>query len=76
MAYGAIDLDMRRSRIRIVDADGTVIMDRRIDTTRLASSVCGDRAPMRILLEASTEAEWVAQTLEGLGHAVVVADPN
>lgn len=31
---------------------------------------------MRILLESSTESEWVAQYLEALGHEVVVADPN
>jgi transposase len=31
---------------------------------------------MRILLESSTESEWVAQHLEGLGHEVIVADPN
>src|SRR4029450_4472445 len=30
----------------------------------------------RILLEASTESEWVAQCLEALGHEVIVADPN
>ena len=31
---------------------------------------------MRILLEASTESEWVAQHLETLGHEVIVADPK
>lgn len=31
---------------------------------------------MRILIEASTESEWVAQHLEQMGHEVVVADPN
>ena len=31
---------------------------------------------MRILLEASTESEWVAQHLETLGHEVIVADPS
>jgi transposase len=31
---------------------------------------------MRILLEAGTESEWVAQTLEAAGHEVIVADPN
>ena len=31
---------------------------------------------MRILLEASTESEWVAQHLETLGHEVIVADPT
>ena len=30
----------------------------------------------RILLEASTDSEWVARCLEGLGHEVVMADPN
>ena len=31
---------------------------------------------MRILVEAATESEWVAQHLETLGHEVIVADPN
>ena len=31
---------------------------------------------MRILIESSTESEWVAQYLESLGHEVIVADPN
>ena len=30
----------------------------------------------RVLLEASTESEWVARLIEGLGHEAVVADPN
>lgn len=30
----------------------------------------------RIVIEASTESEWVAQCLEGFGHEVIVADPN
>jgi transposase len=77
MEYGAIDLHTRRSQVRIVAEDGTVVLDRRIDTTRSAfASLFGDRAPMRILLEASTEAEWVAQHLEALGHSVIVGDPN
>ena len=77
MEYGAIDLHMRRSQVRIVQDDGTVVLDRRIDTTREAfAGLFGDRSPMRILLEASTEAEWAAQSLEALGHTVIVADPN
>ena len=35
-----------------------------------------DRPWARILLEASTESEWVARCLEALGHEVIVADPN
>ena len=36
----------------------------------------GDRPRAKILVEASTESEWVARCLEGFGHEVVVADPN
>jgi len=38
--------------------------------------VLGNRPRARILLEASTESEWVARYLEALGHEVIVADPN
>ncbi|PTL81069.1 hypothetical protein DAT35_23330 [Vitiosangium sp. GDMCC 1.1324] len=34
------------------------------------------RSKARVLLEASTESEWVARYLEELGYEVVVADPN
>lgn len=77
MEYGAIDLHMKKSVVRIVDAEGSVVWKGRIDTRREAfARVFGDRPPMRVLLESSTESEWVAQTLEALGHEVVVADPN
>ena len=77
MEYGAIDLHTRRSQIRIVREDGTVVLDRRIDTTRAdLDGMFGRRGPMRILIESSTESEWVAAHLETRGHAVVVADPN
>jgi transposase len=77
MEYGAIDLHQRRSQIRIIDEQESVVLDRRIDTTREEfDRVCADRSRMRILLESSTESEWVAQHLERLGHEVIVADPN
>jgi transposase len=77
MEYGAIDLHTKRSQIRIVDAEGGVVVERKIDTTRAdLTQVFGGRPAMRILLESSTESEWVAQYLEGLGHEVIVADPN
>jgi transposase len=77
MEYGAIDLHLRRSQIRIIDADERVVLDRRIDTTREAfAQLFGGRARMRILLESSTESEWVAQHLETMSHEVIVADPN
>jgi len=77
MEYGAIDLHMKRSHVRIVSEDGSVIWKGRIDTRRAEfERVFASRSPMRILLESSTESEWVAQTLESMGHVVVVADPN
>lgn len=77
MEYGAIDLHTKRSQIRIVDAEGRVLLDRKVDTTRVdLERVFGLRPPLRILVESSTESEWVAQHLESLGHTVIVADPN
>jgi transposase len=77
MEYGAIDLHLRRSQVRILTEDESVVLDRRIDTTREdLTGMFGGRARMRILIESSTESEWVAQHLEGLGHEVIVADPN
>src|SRR6185369_14745992 len=76
MEYGAIDLHKKESQIRIVTEGGEII-DRRIATTRdRLTAVFWGRPPMRILLEAATESEWVAQHLETLGHEVVVADPS
>lgn len=77
MEYGAIDLHTRKSLIRIVAEDGTVILDRTISTTHEGlAQVFGDRARMRVLLETGTESEWVAQAIEAAGHEVIVADPN
>jgi transposase len=77
MEYGAIDLHTKHSQIRIVAADGAVVFERRIVThADQFAVVFGGRARMRILLESSTESEWVATCLEELGHEAVVADPN
>jgi transposase len=77
MVYGAIDLHMRHSQIRVVDESGAVLCDQRIVTSceRFVKAFDG-RGPLRILLETGTESEWVAQALEGAGHEVIVADPN
>ena len=76
MAYGAIDLHKKESQIRIVMDNGDVL-DRRIATSRdRFTAMFWGRPPMRIVMEAATESEWVAQHLEALGHDVIVADPN
>ena len=76
MEYGAIDLHKVKSQIRVVDEAGAVVLETRITTSRSEFARVFARPAMRVLVESSTESEWVAQTLEALGHAVVVADPN
>ena len=77
MVYGAIDLHMRYSQIRIIDETGAVVRDQRVVTARerLVNAFAG-MGPLRILLEAGMESEWVAQRLEAAGHEVIVVDPN
>ena len=71
-----LDLHKRESQLCVLTEEGEVI-ERRIVTSRERfTAVLGARPRARILLEASTESEWVARHLEGLGHEVIVADPN
>ncbi|HEU4590730.1 MAG TPA: IS110 family transposase [Steroidobacteraceae bacterium] len=77
MVYGAIDLHARKCQIRVVDADGHVLRERRVSTT--AEDLVGvfqGLGPVRVLVESGTESEWVAQALETAGYEVIVADPN
>ena len=77
MIYGAIDLHSRFSEVRVIDADGRVLRERRVTTTRAQLvQVLTGWGPLRGVVEASTESEWVAQALEAAGHEVVVVDPN
>lgn len=76
MDYIGIDLHKRESQICLERADGALI-ERTIQTRRdRFAAVLGGRERARILVEASTESEWVAQCLEALGHEVIVGDPN
>jgi transposase len=71
-----IDLHKRESQICIETEVGEII-EQRIRTERERfEAVFGKRPRARILIEAMTEAEWVARCLEELGHEVIVADPN
>src|SRR5688572_875615 len=70
-----IDLHKRESQLCVLSETG--MTETRIATSRSRfTAVLGERAPARVLLEASTESEWVASLIESLGHEVVVADPN
>ncbi|MEP7384706.1 MAG: hypothetical protein ABI910_23755 [Gemmatimonadota bacterium] len=71
-----IDLHKRESQRCTITTDGKRI-ECRIGTSRdLFTQTLGDLPRARILLEASTESEWVARHLDTLGHEGVVADPG
>lgn len=70
------DLHKRESQLSCQREEESVT-ELRIATTReRLTAVFESRPRARILIEASTESEWVAQHLEALGHEVIVADPN
>jgi len=71
-----LDLHKRESQLCILTTEGELVEQRIVTSRDRFTAVLGSRAPARILVEASTESEWVARHLESLGHEVVVADPN
>jgi transposase len=76
MDHIGIDVHKTDSQVCIV-GEGGELREQRVRTTpERFAAVLGERPRARILLEASTESEWVARCLEGLGHEVIVADPN
>ncbi len=76
MEHIGIDVHKVESQICILTEGGEVV-GRRIRTQRERfAAVVGGRPRAKVLIEASTESEWVARCLEELGHEVVVADPN
>ena len=71
-----LDLHQRESQLCLLTEEGEIV-ELRIRTSRERfPAVLGGRPRARILMEASTESEWVARHLESLGHEVIVADPN
>src|SRR5499426_1796204 len=71
-----MDVHKKDSQLCILSEDGE-LREQRIPTEAgRFRDVLGSRPPARILIESSTESEWVARCLEALGHEVIVADPN
>jgi transposase len=71
-----IDVHKNQSQICIITSEGEMI-EKRVSTERgRFETALSSHRGTRIVIEASTESEWVARCLEGLGHDVIVADPN
>jgi transposase len=76
MEYIGIDVHKMHSQIcRRTDTGDYEEQRIRTERHRFAA-LLGGLPRARVLLEASTESEWVARSLEELGHEVVVVDPN
>ena len=76
MDHIGIDVHKRESQIYIL-AEGGEVVEQRIRTeAERFGAVLGSRPRARIVIEASTDREWVARCLEALGPEVIVADPN
>lgn len=73
-----IGLDLHKSETQVCTlTDDGELLEQRIRTSRERfTAIFGARPPARLLVEASTESEWVARHLEALGHTVIVADPG
>ena len=72
-----IDVHKGESQICIIITPTGEVLERRIAARQERfAEVLGERPRARVLIEASTESEWVARCLEELGHEVIVADPN
>ena len=71
-----IDVHKRESQIYILAEEGEIIEQRIRGEGERFAVVLRARARARILIEASTDSEWVVRCLEALGDEVIIADPN
>ena len=76
MEHIGIDVHKNQSQICILSAEGELIEKRVATEQNQFEAAFGSHPGAQILIEASTESEWVARCLEELGHKVIVADPN
>ena len=76
MQHCGFDLAKTSSQLCLRTEDGQFVEHRLKTTREELTRFFAERPPTRILIEAATESEWVAQHLEGLGHEVIEAFPN
>ena len=72
-----MDLGDKNSRFCAIDADGNVVSEGGLATTRkaIAEKFAGLRH-CRIAIEVGTHSPWVSRLLVELGHEVIVANPR
>ena len=72
-----MDLGDKNSRFCVIDADGNVMSEGGLATTRkaIAEKFAGLHH-CRIAIEVGTHSPWVSRLLVELGHEVIVANPR
>jgi transposase len=77
MNYCGIDLGKKSSHFHIVDGERhTVTAGKLANTVNAIGKVFAKRERLKIVVEASGKAFWMADRLKELGHEVVVVDPG
>ncbi len=72
-----VECPPHRGRLSRGKPDAGELLAKRIQTERgRFVGALGARPKARILIEASTESEWMARCLEDLSHEVIMADPT
>ena len=72
-----IDLGDRHSHLCVLDSDGAILEQSRLQTTPAAfRQRFAAMPPARIAIEAGTHSPWVNALLTELGHEVLVANPR
>jgi len=77
MRHCGMDVHLRSTTVETLDADSGEVCRRvlRTDRETLRRWLMME-PPMRVVLEAGASSHWVAETVEELGHEVVVVDPR
>jgi len=72
-----LDLGDRFSNFCVLDAQGEIVEEGRVATTKEAlTKKYSEMAPCRIALEVCTYSPWVSRLLKGMGHEVLVAQSS
>jgi len=72
-----LDLGDKYSHLCVIDEEGAVVEESRIQTTKAAlRSYFRLRQPMRVVLEVGTHSPWVSRLVGAAGHETIVANPR
>lgn len=73
-----MDLGDKESQLCVLGADNEIRQEVRVrmTTPALQAWFAAVKQPAMVVMEAGSHSPWVSRLLEGMGHAVIVADPR